>query len=102
MLRKKMTDCSKCMNEQRIKHLEEEAKKCETHILNSGKALTSLKNKNDLTDYKFLQIMTKLDEMHTSLKELQTKPAKRYEQIVSTALQWLVLALLASIAVIKS
>lgn len=89
------------MNEQRIAFLESEAKKCANHILNSEKELTSLKNKNDLTDYKFLQIMTKLDEMQTSLKELQTKPAKRYEQIISTALQWLVLALLASIALIK-
>lgn len=96
-----MTDCTKCINEQRIAFLESEAKKCESHILNSEKELTSLKNKNDLTDYKFLQIMTKLDEMQTSLKELQTKPAKRYEQIISTALQWLVLALLASIALIK-
>lgn len=45
------------------------------------------------------QIDAKLDEVSQAIQELRMKPARRWESISSTILQWVVTALLAYIAV---
>ena len=45
------------------------------------------------------QIDKKLDELGKELNELKAKPARRWESISATILQWVVTALLAYIAV---
>lgn len=45
------------------------------------------------------QINEKLEELSVGVKTLQAKPAKRWESVSSSVLQWVVTALLAYIAV---
>lgn len=45
------------------------------------------------------QIVGKLDKLDSGVEALQQKPAKRWESVSSTVIQWLVTALLAFIAV---
>lgn len=52
-----------------------------------------------LIQYRLDQIDKKLDELGKDMGELQAKPARRWESISSTILQWVVTALLAYIAV---
>lgn len=52
-----------------------------------------------LIQYRLDQIDKKLDELGKDLGELQAKPARRWESISATILQWVVTALLAYIAV---
>lgn len=52
-----------------------------------------------LIQYRLDQIDKKLDELGRDLGELQSKPARRWESISATILQWVVTALLAFIAV---
>lgn len=64
-----------------------------TQRLASGDATLKLIN------FRLDQIDKKLDELGRELNELKAKPARRWESISSTILQWVVTALLAYIAV---
>ena len=52
-----------------------------------------------LINFRLDQIDKKLDELGKELNELKAKPARRWESISGTILQWVVTALLAYIAV---
>lgn len=52
-----------------------------------------------LIQYRLDQIDKKLDELGKEMNELKAKPARRWESISGTVLQWVVTALLAYIAV---
>lgn len=52
-----------------------------------------------LLDQRLGQIDDKLAELAVGVKTLQEKPAKRWESVSGTVLQWIVTALLAYIAV---
>ena len=48
---------------------------------------------------KLQQIDDKLDELSSGVRSLQEKPARRWESVSTTIIQWVVTALLAYIAV---
>ena len=52
-----------------------------------------------LIQYRLDQIDKKLDELGKELNEMKAKPARRWESISGTVVQWVVTALLAYIAV---
>ena len=52
-----------------------------------------------LIDKELKHINTKLDELTASVNALKEKPAKRWESVSTTIIQWVVTALLAFIAV---
>ena len=52
-----------------------------------------------LIQYRLDQIDKKLDELGRELNELKAKPARRWESVSTTIIQWVVTALLAFIAV---
>lgn len=52
-----------------------------------------------LIQYRLDQIDKKLDELGKEMNELKAKPARRWETISGTVVQWVVTALLAYIAV---
>lgn len=52
-----------------------------------------------LLDQRLSQIDDKLTELSVGVKALQDKPARRWETVSSTVVQWVVTALLAYIAV---
>lgn len=51
-----------------------------------------------LINFRLDQIDKKLDELGKELNELKAKPARRWESISATVIQWVVTALLAYIA----
>lgn len=52
-----------------------------------------------LINHRLDEIDKKLDKLDNAINTLQSKPAKRWESISSSVLQWVVTALLAYIAV---
>lgn len=50
-------------------------------------------------DMRLQSIEAKLEELATGVKALQEKPAKKWESVSATVVQWMVTALLAFIAV---
>lgn len=52
-----------------------------------------------LINFRMGQIDEKLDKLDLRVQQIQEKPAKRWESISGTILQWVVTALLAYIAV---
>lgn len=52
-----------------------------------------------LIDKELKHINSKLDELTASVNALKEKPAKRWESVSTTIIQWVVTALLAYIAV---
>lgn len=52
-----------------------------------------------LINFRLDQIDKKLDEIGREMNELKAKPAKRWESVSTTIIQWVVTALLAFIAV---
>ncbi len=63
--------------------------------------LEEINNAKVRTDVQYANIMTKLDKLESAVEELREKPARRWETIVTTALQWIVVAVMAAIAVLK-
>jgi len=53
------------------------------------------------TEVQYTNILTKLEKVEAVVDELKGKPAKRWETVVSSALQWLVVAVLAALVVLK-
>lgn len=56
--------------------------------------ITSLENKDELTTYKFNQIIDTLKEMDCKIDKLNQVPSKRWELIVSAAISCLTTSLL--------
>ena len=49
----------------------------------------------------FRSIQATLVSIQADLKELKEKPGKRWESVVQTVLQWVVVAILAAVVVFK-
>ena len=77
----------------------EEFDKLSAQVENNTKRLADGDATLKLIQYRLDQIDKKLDELGKDLGEIQAKPARRWESISTTILQWVVTALLAYIAV---
>lgn len=77
----------------------EEFDRLQAQVESNTKRLSDGDSTLKLINYRLDQIDSKLDKMESSLVALQQKPAKRWETISSSVLQWVVTALLAFIAV---
>jgi hypothetical protein len=53
------------------------------------------------TEVQYTNILTKLEKVESAVDELKGKPAKRWESVVASALQWLVVAVMAALIVLK-
>lgn len=77
----------------------EEFDKLQAQVESNTKRLADGDATLKLINFRLDQIDKKLDELGKDMNELQAKPARRWESISSTILQWVVTALLAYIAV---
>ena len=77
----------------------EEFDRLQAQVESNTKRLSDGDSTLKLINYRLDGIDKKLDKMDGVLNSIQQKPAKRWEQISSTILQWVVTALLAYIAV---
>lgn len=77
----------------------EEFDRLQAQVESNTKRLSDGDSTLKLINYRLDEIDKKLDKLDTALISLQQKPVKRWEQISSTILQWVVTALLAYIAV---
>lgn len=93
--------CEICKNEDRIRQLEVDSEHNQaTHKEFFGR-FEKLERENAVTDERYQQILCTMGEVKADVRELKEKPAKRWEQLVTTALQWLVLGLLALTMIFK-
>lgn len=77
----------------------EEFDRLQAQVESNTKRLSDGDSTLKLINYRLDEIDKKLDKLDGVLNSIQQKPAKRWEQISSTILQWVVTALLAYIAV---
>jgi len=77
----------------------EEFDRLQAQVESNTKRLSDGDSTLKLINYRLDEIDKKLDKLDTALISLQQKPAKKWESISSSVLQWVVTALLAYIAV---
>ena len=77
----------------------EEFDRLQAQVESNTKRLSDGDSTLKLINYRLDEIDKKLDKLDDALNGIQQKPAKRWEQISSTVLQWVVTALVAYIAV---
>lgn len=77
----------------------EEFDKLSAQVESNTKRLSEGDSTLKLIQYRLDQIDKKLDELGKELNEMKAKPARRWESISGTVVQWVVTALLAYIAV---
>ena len=77
----------------------EEFDKLSAQVESNTKRLSDGDSTLKLINYRLDEIDNKLDKLEESLLALQQKPAKRWESVSTTIIQWVVTALLAFIAV---
>ena len=77
----------------------EEFDRLQAQVESNTKRLSDGDSTLKLINYRLDEIDKKLDKLDSALNSIQQKPAKRWEQISSTVLQWVVTALLAYIAI---
>lgn len=77
----------------------EEFDKLQAQVESNTKRLSDGDATLKLINFRLDQIDKKLDELGRELNELKAKPARRWESVSTTIIQWVVTALLAFIAV---
>ena len=77
----------------------EEFDRLQAQVESNTKRLSDGDSTLKLINYRLDQIDKKLDELGREMNELKAKPAKRWESVSTTIIQWVVTALLAFIAV---
>ena len=77
----------------------EEFDKLSAQVESNTKRLSDGDSTLKLINYRLDEIEKKLDKLEEALLALQQKPAKRWESVSTTIIQWVVTALLAYIAV---
>ena len=88
--------CENCKNEDRIRQLELDSERNQkTHKEFFGR-FEKLERENAVTDERYQQLLVTMNEIKVDVRELQEKPARRWEQIVGIVMQWAVLGLLAA------
>lgn len=77
----------------------EEFEKLQAQVDSNTKRLSDGDSTLKLINFRLDGIDKKLDKVEATLMSLQEKPAKRWESVSTTIIQWVVTALLAFIAV---
>ena len=85
----------------RVKALEEDGQHNKTTHREFYNKIEALYRQQAVIDERYSQIQTTLVQIQTDLKGLMAKPGKRWESLVSTVLQWAVLAVLAAAVAMK-
>lgn len=94
-------DCEHCGLEKRVSDLERDSERNQhTHKEFYGK-FEELGRGQAVADERYSAIQATLVSIQADLKELKEKPGKRWESVVQTVLQWVVVAILAAVVVFK-
>lgn len=83
-----------CNMEQRITALERDSERNQHTHKEFYDKFEGLTTRQAVLDEKFSQIMSGIGDLQKDMKEIKEKPAKRWDAVVSTVLQWAVLLLL--------
>ena len=93
--------CDDCKLEERVKALELDCKRNQDTHREFYSKFEGLAVQTALTDERYAAIMATLAKLETAIEELKNKPAKRWETVVNSALQWAVVALLGAVVLLK-
>ena len=93
--------CDDCKLEERVKALELDCKRNQdAHRAFYGK-FESIAVNSAHTDERYSTIMATLAKLEIAIEELKGKPGKRWETVVQSTLQWLVVAVLGAIVLFQ-
>lgn len=93
--------CEDCKLAERVKALEQDSGCNQVTHREFYSKFEGLAVQTALTDERYAAIMASLVKLETVIEELKGKPGKRWESVVNTALQWVVVAFLAANALFK-
>ena len=93
--------CDDCKLEERVKALEQDNGKNQVTHREFYSKFEGLAVQTALTAERYATIMTSLAKLETVIEELKGKPGKRWETIVQSTLQWLVVAVLGAIVLFQ-
>jgi predicted branched-subunit amino acid permease len=93
--------CDDCKLEERVKALEQDSGRNQTTHREFYSKFEGLAVQTALTDERYAAIMTSLAKLETVIEELKGKPGKRWETMVQSTLQWLVVAVLGAIVLFR-
>ena len=93
--------CDDCKLEERVKALELDCKRNQDNHREFYGKFESIAVKSALTDERYSTIMVTLAKLETAIEELKGKAGKRWETVVQSALQWLVVAVLGAIVLFR-
>lgn len=93
--------CDDCKLEERVKALELDSGRNQTTHREFYSKFEGLAVQTALTDERYAAIMTSLAKLETVIEELKGKPGKRWETMVQSTLQWLVVAVLGAIVLFR-
>ena len=93
--------CEDCKLAERVKALEQDSGSNQTTHREFYSKFEGMAVQAALTDERYAAIMASLAKLETVIEELKGKPGKRWESVVNTALQWVVVAFLAANALFK-
>lgn len=94
-------DCERCINEQRILALEADKERNSAQHKEFYGQLKDIAVEDGKKTTTLSQILTTMQEIKTKVDSLESKPAKKWESLSMTILQWAVLALLAGVSFFK-
>lgn len=93
--------CDDCKLAERVKALEQDSGCNQTTHREFYSKFEGLAVQTALTDERYAAIMASLVKLEVVIEELKGKPGKRWETVINTALQWVVVAFLAANALFK-
>lgn len=93
--------CDDCKLEERVKALEQDSGSNKTTHREFYSKFEGMAVQAALTAERYAAIMISLAKLETVVEELKGKPGKRWEIVVNVALQWLVVAVLGAIVLLR-
>ena len=94
-------DCENCVMKQRVEALEKDIERNQTTHREFYGKFEALGKQQAIIDERYSNIQATLVDIQADLRAIKEKPAKRWENITNAVLQWLVLAVLAAVVVLK-
>ncbi len=83
-------NCETCMNEERIKRLEDDCiRNTETHRKFYDQ-LEQCRTNDAVTSERYSQILKTMEEMKSDIAEMKNKPARRWDSIVTSLISGIV------------
>lgn len=93
--------CEECKFEDRITALEKDSERNQTTHKEFFARFENMGKDQTRTAEQYSNIMTTMAEIKADVATLKDKPARRWETVVNSALQWIVVAILGAVVLFR-